>query len=218
MFKICGDCKQNKSFEEFYNDRRRNDGKFKICKLCVKNKPYNSKESIKQTAKKSYQKRIKENPDFYKKYREKNIEKVKEWDRKKYLNQMATNPEKRRHDSKMWYRKQKQLDPDFNKKLYQRQREKVLSYQKKNYPKNRIKVNARMLVRGHVKKGWLYRPKNCTHCHIEVKRIEAHHEDYAKPLEVIWLCNACHIIADKRKKEREGDSSSRNIDNVLQGI
>jgi len=41
--------------------------------------------------------------------------------------------------------------------------------------------------------GKLYKPKQCSQCG-ERKKIEAHHPDYTKPLEVIWLCRSCHKI------------------------
>lgn len=31
---------------------------------------------------------------------------------------------------------------------------------------------------------------------------EAHHEDYSKPLDVIWLCKQHHVIADLLQRER----------------
>lgn len=39
--------------------------------------------------------------------------------------------------------------------------------------------------------GTLVPPSTCEHCGKQV-RLEAHHPDYSKPLEVIWLCIRCH--------------------------
>jgi hypothetical protein len=47
-------------------------------------------------------------------------------------------------------------------------------------------------VRNALKSGKLIKPKRCQACGGKWK-IEGHHEDYNKPLEVIWLCNKCHI-------------------------
>lgn len=34
--------------------------------------------------------------------------------------------------------------------------------------------------------------------------MEAHHHDYSKPLDVIWLCTPCHSKADEARREHEG--------------
>lgn len=50
-----------------------------------------------------------------------------------------------------------------------------------------------------IKKGIIQRPSNCDRCgRLCVSannrpQIEAHHEDYAKPLDVQWLCRSCHF-------------------------
>lgn len=44
-----------------------------------------------------------------------------------------------------------------------------------------------------VKNGRIIKPSKCNDCHQE-NRLLAHHEDYSKPLEVIWLCHSCHKI------------------------
>lgn len=42
-----------------------------------------------------------------------------------------------------------------------------------------------------VKHGVLKRPYRCEKCNIS-RRLCAHHKDYSKPLEVMWLCWSCH--------------------------
>lgn len=44
-----------------------------------------------------------------------------------------------------------------------------------------------------IKKGVLVKPNRCQKCGSD-KRIEGHHKDYSKPLEVEWLCSRCHRI------------------------
>lgn len=51
---------------------------------------------------------------------------------------------------------------------------------------------AHCAVRDAIKKGEMVRPDRCSECGRQVE-IEAHHEDYGKPLEVIWLCLDCHM-------------------------
>lgn len=63
------------------------------------------------------------------------------------------------------------------------------------YPEKR---RARQCVRNAVKKGLLIRPTTCSECKCEAQFIEAHHADYSKPLEVVWLCKPCHSEVDLR--------------------
>lgn len=51
--------------------------------------------------------------------------------------------------------------------------------------------HARLLLRKAVRDGQLIRPSSCPECGAGGK-IDAHHDDYTKPLEVRWLCCACH--------------------------
>jgi hypothetical protein len=60
--------------------------------------------------------------------------------------------------------------------------------------RNPDKRRARLVVAMRIYRGTLIRPTKCERCGIECKP-EAHHHDYAKPLDVEWLCKPCHRIA-----------------------
>lgn len=62
--------------------------------------------------------------------------------------------------------------------------------------KLRYKQRAREILNYNVHSKKIIRPSVCTKCKRKC-RIEGHHEDYSKPLEVIWLCRSCHFEVDK---------------------
>lgn len=66
--------------------------------------------------------------------------------------------------------------------------------------------NAYMAVDAAIRSGVLEKPDTCSSCgcHSSAHRIEAHHEDYRKPLDVVWLCTPCHRKADAERRVREG--------------
>lgn len=55
---------------------------------------------------------------------------------------------------------------------------------------NPLKYRARYLTSNAIRDGRLLR-RPCAKCG-SVENIEAHHEDYTKPLEVVWLCKQHH--------------------------
>lgn len=62
-----------------------------------------------------------------------------------------------------------------------------------------VKVRARSAVLTAMKAGTLLKPSVCSACGGAPGRIEAHHPDYAKPLEVMWLCSLCHGAEHRRE-------------------
>lgn len=67
-------------------------------------------------------------------------------------------------------------------------------WNRKYIKKNNIKETRQKaweLLNYAVKNGIMIRPENCTKCGSD-KRIQAHHDDYSKPLDVVWLCEQCH--------------------------
>ena len=63
--------------------------------------------------------------------------------------------------------------------------------------RNKIKRLARATLQKAIKEGTVVR-KPCTVCGNE--KSEGHHEDYNKPLEVIWLCSECHLKIHKKSE------------------
>ena len=60
------------------------------------------------------------------------------------------------------------------------------------------KTNARSALNYNLKAGKIVSPDFCSICKKQSNRIEGHHEDYSKPLEVIWCCKPCHYKLDKQ--------------------
>jgi hypothetical protein len=76
---------------------------------------------------------------------------------------------------------------------------KSLKKHKELHPK---KYKARTMVGNALKYGFLMRKNECENCG-STKKIEAHHDDYNKPLDVRWLCNLCHSTWHKNNKAIE---------------
>jgi len=96
-----------------------------------------------------------------------------------------------RINNRKHYLKKKEKHNTRTKKWYQENKHKW-----KEYHANRIKNSdykkkerARQQARRAVKKG-IIKKENCSSCNSPIS--ELHHENYSKPLEVIWLCRPCH--------------------------
>ena len=53
------------------------------------------------------------------------------------------------------------------------------------------KIRAQYAMNYAIATGRLTKPDVCSNCN-QGGKIEGHHEDYDKPLEVVWLCRSCH--------------------------
>ena len=91
--------------------------------------------------------------------------------------------------------------------------QKMIKAVRKWQRKNRQKVYANRKVQRGVRRGDILKPKHCQVCKMYKKRIEGHHEDYDKPLKVIWCCKACHTGLDRlrRKREEQENLSSQSM-------
>jgi hypothetical protein len=58
--------------------------------------------------------------------------------------------------------------------------------------RNPIKRMASTIVGNAVRDGKIEKPLNCESCDSQPVRLHGHHDDYAFPLVVRWLCPGCH--------------------------
>lgn len=180
--KICFKCEIEKPLTEFYKHAQMADGHVNKCKECNK-----------KDVKKNY--RI-------------NIEHYKEYEKNR-----CQTPERRERNllaSRKLRLENNQRKLSYNRKYDENNKDKKLAYRQeyikkpevkgkyKEYKKrNPEKIKARYAISNGLKKGTVIKSP-CMVCG-EVKS-EAHHEDYNKPFEVIWLCAKHYSEHEKRKK------------------
>lgn len=123
-------------------------------------------------------KQKKELNEFYKHPRMKDghLNKCKECNKKDVSKNYADNID--------YYKNYDAMRNDSNKR-----KEKALEYQTNRREREPIKYKARTAVSNAIRDKKLFK-QPCQECG-NIKS-QAHHEDYTKPLEVVWLCFICH--------------------------
>lgn len=84
------------------------------------------------------------------------------------------------------------------------QSKRAYRYTSKWKERNPEKARVQHLVRYAIRSGRLVRPSACPSCGA-AKRLDAHHEDYSRPLDVVWACRKCHVALDRARQARERD-------------
>lgn len=186
--KKCSRCKQEKDLEAFTRNSRSKDGRWCYCKICVS-----------EIGKKDREK----NPEYHReksrKFREKNPEKYKEICRKNYLKYQEIKKERQR---KYYWDNHEEVKKRANEASKTEEfRKKVKEYREKNKEKIKKQQDAHKLVLYAVRLGVLSKPGECSVCNM-ICVPEGHHEDYMKPLDVIWVCKKCHREIEKQTKHR----------------
>jgi len=102
-------------------------------------------------------------------HRAANIERIREYDR-----QRGQHPGRK----------------EANRKRAHKYAHKKSEYMKRYMDRSPEKYRARNIVNAAIRDGKL-KPSPCVRCGFALG-VQAHHEDYSKPLDVMWLCTKCH--------------------------
>lgn len=72
----------------------------------------------------------------------------------------------------------------------------------RGYQPDPEKERAREAARGAIAKGLIAKPDHCQRCgnRLPAPRIHAHHADYSRPLDVVFVCAGCHAVLDGRAR------------------
>lgn len=152
------------------------------------------------------------NKSYYQRHREEILAKARtpeERERKRAYDKeyYKTRSEKNKAKTKRWRHTHPEKVLEYREKYKERQKElyKTPKY-KKMMAKSRLKYilnnpekhQAHILLNQAVRRGDIQR-KPCEVC--SNPQVEGHHEDYTKPLEVIWLCRKCHYNHHKERRQ-----------------
>lgn len=180
--KKCTTCEKHKEESEFFKKRN---GLESFCKQCRKEKTQN---------------RINSDPEKYKKFCSDRSK--KRWKNEDYKKSIKNWREKNKEKIAKQCREYLDKNKDY---LYSKQKEwrtinkNIISESENKYKENNpLKLACRSYVRTAIKNGNITNPNKCNKCMKECKP-EAHHKDYTKPLEIIWLCRTCHGHEHRKK-------------------
>ena len=192
--KECRCCKINKVEDHFPKRPSNSDGLYSYCKKCVsekqKNKPQEQKESQREKnreyAKKNRISLNEKSKEYYYKNRDLVLKKSEKY-REKNKEKISVRQALARISDKDRFEKNRERHLSWS----ENNRERINQYQREWYQKNKEKRWAHVVLNRAVKSGKILRPKNCSECKKECKP-DGHHLDYNRPLDVIWICRACH--------------------------
>ena len=124
---------------------------------------------------------------YKKRYREEQHEKVAAGQHRCYVRRREEIIAKTRK----WYEENREAGRE-TRKAYAKAHPEIMAEGVRRWrAKNPLGAGAHQAVQRALKVGRLVRPDECEECHAPAFT-EAHHEDYAKPLDVDWLCKPCH--------------------------
>lgn len=192
--KECRCCKIEKLEDHFTKRSSNSDGLYSYCKECnrKKNKErYEKNSSVYLEKNRKYKRKNKEylrekSKIYYEKNRKTCLEKTKLF-REKNKPKISLKEAFKRLSDKDRFEKNRKSHLEWSKD----NREKLNKYQRDWYQKNKEKRRAHVILNRAVNSGKVMRPKSCSECNKNCKP-DGHHEDYSKPLDVVWICRACH--------------------------
>jgi hypothetical protein len=121
------------------------------------------------------------------------------------------NKEKKSETAKRWHQinkinrkeyneKWRKNNPEYFREYYKQNREIRLSCNKRFWLNHPERYELYKIYRAALYHKKINKLDQCQICGSKEKKIHGHHFDYAKPLEVTWLCVECHKEIHRKKR------------------
>lgn len=68
---------------------------------------------------------------------------------------------------------------------------------------DKVRVYSAVFIK--TRQGEIAKPDTCSLCEATNVRIEGHHFDYSKPLELTWLCYGCHRMIHSKERGHDAE-------------
>lgn len=137
---------------------------------------------------------------YTKEYNKQHREEKREY-RKKYYQK---NKEHLIQKNKEWVKNNRDAHRENCRRSNKKHYEERLDYNTKYRKNNPDKYYAHGKISSAIQQGKIIKPNQCEICGAE-GRVEAHHNDYSKPMEIIWCCKKCHYKLDEQRRLNEQD-------------
>ena len=138
-----------------------------LCKVCgATEKDAEFYSGLKSKCKECHKKSVREN-------RAANAEYYKEYDKNRFQNDPRVRERHKRYQAT------------------EAGKQSMRASRKKWIEQNPEKRAAHLLLNNRIRDGKILKPTHCEKCGAS-GTVHGHHHDYAKPLDVIWLCPKCH--------------------------
>jgi len=134
---------------------------------------------------------------YCKVWRLRNIDRIRISERERQRKWRKDNPELAKQKDKEKHIRHKDKRNAYGKEYYEKHRDELCFKKQRNerslryYYQNKVKALARNTLNKAIKRGLLSKNDFCCICGSD-KYIQAHHDDYNKPLDVRWVCRKCH--------------------------
>lgn len=156
----------------------------RVCTVCKVEKPYDcfskSKKGKNGHAEQCKVCRLAKNREYYKRNPEVFLAKHERWAKR--------NPQNILKNQRAYYERNKER---ILEKLRESRKANGYRNTKAYRQRNRQKIDCHNFVALAVKLGHIKKPHFCEKCKNNCMP-QAHHHDYTKPLDVVWLCRKCH--------------------------